>query len=150
MPANTAPIYTAVPHIEVGGAILGPTANTNLDGTSSSTSITRIFTAGSNGSFISHVKLKAVGSPAQTVIRFFICTDTGSFTAGTTNTAANTSLYFEMSVPAVTVSQTSGTQDLVANLNLALPASYKLLISFGTSTGASGTGYAVTVVGGDY
>jgi hypothetical protein len=96
------------------------------------------------------VRLKAVGSPAATVARLFVCTATGSFTPGTTNTAANSALIADLGLVSVTVSQTASTPDAFIPLDIAMPPSYKLFITFGTSTGASGTGYAVTVEAGDY
>lgn len=149
MAANTSPIFPVLPRIDVGGAVLGPNANTSLDGTGSN--VTLIHTAeATDGSFVRRVRLKAVGSPAATVARVFVCTATGSFTPGTTNTAANSALIAEAGLVAVTVSQTASSPDAYINLDLALPPSYKLFISFGTSTGASGTGYAVCVEAGDY
>lgn len=148
MPANTAPIFTLTPHVENGGAVLGPSANTSLDGTGAN--VYRVYTAGANGSYIDEVVFKPVASPVATAIRLFFCSDTGTFTPGTTNTAANSSLIEEVGAPAVTVSQTSAGPRLSIQMNRALPANTKLFVSFGTSTGASGTGYAVTVFGGDY
>ncbi len=150
MTANTSPIFTIVPNVPVGGGVLGPTANTNLDGTSSSTSATLIFTAGSFGSYVNFVRCKPVGSPLATVIRIFYCTDTGAFTAGTTNTATNSALLTEIAVPNITLSQTANQIDISIPLAVPIPASTKLFITFGTSTGSSGTGYAVTTFGGDY
>ena len=53
---------------------------------------------------------------------------------------------------AITLSQTAATTDYEFTIppNLVLAAGTRLLIAFGTSTGASGTGYAVTVLGGAY
>ena len=147
MPANRDPIWSRAPDVQVGGAVLGPTANTAGTGSA----ITQIFVAdATNGGLVSKVVLRPVASPAGSVARIFVCTDTGTFTAGTTNTAANTSLYAEVTLPAVSVSQVLATNAIEIPLNLALPASYKLLITFGTSTGAAGTGYAVTTVAGKY
>lgn len=151
MAANTAPIFTRLGDPQVGGAVIGPTANTNLDGTSSSTSSTLIYTSdATNGSYVQKVILKAVGSPAASVARVFLCTATGALTMGTTNTAANTSLIGEVAVPAITVSQTAASPQFEIPINIALGLDQKLLLAFGTSTGAAGTGYASTVVAGKY
>jgi hypothetical protein len=149
MPANTDPIYTRTPDVQVGGAVLGPSANTATDGTGANTTV--IFTSdGTEGGFVQKVILKAVGSPAATVARIFLCTATGTITPGTTNTAANTALIAEVALAAWTASNTQPSNQYEIPLNLPLPADHKLMITFGTSTGASGTGYAVTTVGGKY
>jgi hypothetical protein len=149
MAANTSPIFPRLPGVQVGGAVLGPSANTVLDGTGANVSL--VFTAdATEGSFVKKIVLKAVGSPAATVARVFVCTATGSFTPGTTNTAANSALIKELQLPLITVSQTASTPDFTIDLDIGIDASFKLFMSFGTSTGASGTGYAVTVFSGKY
>lgn len=150
MAANRDPIFSSAPDIQLGGAVLGPSANTAQDGTGAN--ITSIFQAdASNGGFVEAVILAAVGAPAATVARVYICTVTGAFTPGTSNTAATTSLIGELTLPVVSaVSQTIAQAPQVIPIGRALPAGYRLLISFGTSTGAAGTGYAVTAVGGKY
>jgi hypothetical protein len=141
--ANTNPIFGRTPDVQLGGAVLGPSANTAQDGSGANT--TAIFQAdATEGSFVDEIRLKPVGSPAATVARIFICTATGAFTPGTTNTAANTSMFAEISLAAVTSSNTVAQNDISIPIRKALPAGYRLLITFGTSTGASGTGYAVS------
>lgn len=148
MAANNSPIFTATPKVGIGGAIIGPTANTALDGSGSASTL--VFTAGTNGSRVNSILLKAVGSTAATVARFFFCSDTGTFTAGTTNTVANSVMMTEISIPAVTQSQTGASSDYWLNINQSLPPSTKIFATFGTSTGSSGVGFAVSVWGGDY
>lgn len=151
MAANTDPIFTRAPDIQISDSVIGPVANTNLDGTSSSTSMYVLFQADTvEGGFVQKVILKAVGSPAATVARLYLCTVTGALTIGTTNTAANTRLISEASLPAITLSQTAATPQFEIPLNFAMPAGYRLLMSFGTSTGSAGTGYSVSVVAGKY
>lgn len=149
MAANTSPIYTRTPDVQVAGAVIGPSANTATDGTGAN--ITAVYTAdATEGGFVQKMILKPVGSPAATVARVFLHTNTGSFTPGTTNTDANTALIAETALPAWTLSQTASSPQFEIPLNIPLPASYKLLVTFGTSTGAAGTGYAVTTIGGKY
>lgn len=146
---NIDPIYSRAGDIQLGAAVLGPSANTALDGTGANT--TSVFQADTtNGGYVDTLRLKPVGSPAATVARVFICTVTGAFTPGTSNTAANTSLYTEVTLPTITQSQAAASPDFTVPLKLALPPGYRLLLTFGTSTGAAGTGYAATVVGGKY
>lgn len=149
MPANTFPIYTKTPRVDLSGAVVGANANTATDGTGANSY--RIFTAGStNGSFVNKVILKSISTIAATVARVFYCSDTGAFTAGTTNTAANSTLVGELSIAAWTASNTTASPQYEIPLNFPIPASTKLFITFGTSTGAGTTGFNPTVIGGDY
>jgi hypothetical protein len=149
MAANTNPIFGRAADVQLGGAVLGPSANTAQDGTGAN--ITSIFQAdATEGGFVDEVRLKPVGSPAATVVRVFVCTVTGALTPGTTNTAANTALLAELSLAAVTSSNTLAQNDISFPIRKALPAGYRLLMTFGTSTGAAGTGYAVTTFAAKY
>jgi hypothetical protein len=145
MPANTSPIYSITGDVQSvaqnnSGLIVGPTANTALDGTGTNY---KLFTAGANGSYIQKIRFRPVGSPAATVCRIFI-------SSSTTTNATNTWLYDEITLPAVTVSQTAASSVFELPLNFALNASYLLYVTFGTSTGSAGTGYSVVCVAGDY
>ena len=102
MPANTAPIFSIAGDVASvasfnTGLIVGPSANTALDGTGAN--IYRAFTAGANGSYVQKIRFRPVGSPAATVARVFI-------SSSTTTNATNTWLYDEITLPAVTLSQT--------------------------------------------
>jgi hypothetical protein len=148
MSANTQPIFGRAPDIQLGGAILGPTAVTAQDGTGT---LAVIFQADTTeGGFVDRITLKPVGSPAATVARIFICTVTGAFTSGTSNTAANTALLTEVGTPITTSSNVNSQGEYTIPLRLSLPPGYRLLIGFGTSTGAAGTGFAVTTAGSKY
>lgn len=145
MPANTSPIYSitgATDSVAANntGLIVGPTANTAQDGTGT---LYKLFTAGANGSYVQKIRFRPVGSPAATVCRVFISTST------TTN-ATNTWLFDEITLPAVTVSQTAATSVFELPLNFAIEANYLLYVTFGTSTGSAGTGYSVVAIAGDY
>lgn len=150
MPANNLPIVPAVPRISFNTtqAFNGANANTATDGTGANSYL--VFTAGSNGSALDYIKFKSVSTTAATVIRVFYCSDTGTFTAGTTNTSANSVLIAEIAVAAWTASNTSASPEYTIPLRFAMPANTKLFITFGTSTGASTTGFAASVYGGDY
>ena len=136
---NFNPIFGLVPDAKVGGAIIGANANTATDGTGSNTY--KIYDAGTEGSFISFVRFKPVSSPAATVIRLWLCTDTGTFTAGTTNTAVNTTMIGEITAAAWTPSNTQSSIGYEIPVGFPIGASQKLLVTFGTSTGAGTTGY---------
>ena len=145
MAANTAPIYSIAGDVNSvaalnSGLVVGPTANTAQDG---SGTLYKAFTAGTNGSYLQKIRFRPVGSPAATVCRVFI-------SSSTTTSATVTWLYDEITLPAVTVSQTAASSVFELPLNFALPASYLLYVTFGTSTGSTGTGYSVVTVAGDY
>lgn len=151
MAANTSPIFGRTPDVQVGGAVLGPTAVTLQDGTGATPII--FMADATEGGFVDEIRLKPVGSPNGTVCRIFFCTSTvaaGSFTPGTTNTAANTSMIAEFSLATFTSSNTVAQPEVAIPIRKAIPAGTKLLIGFGTSTGAAGTGYAVTTFGSKY
>jgi hypothetical protein len=145
MPANTSPIYSIVGATDSvasneSGLVVGPTANTSLTG---SGTMYKAFTAGTNGSYVQKMRFRPVGSPAATVCRVFISSST------TTSTTA-TWLYDEITLPAVTVSQTAASSVFELPINVALDPSYYLFVTFGTSTGSAGTGYSVVTIAGDY
>ena len=145
MPANTSPIYSIVGATDSvaannTGLIVGPTANTAQDGTGT---LYKAFTAGSNGSYVQKIRFRPFGSPAATVCRVFI-------SSSTTTNATNTWLYDEITLPAVTVSQTAASSVFELPINVALDPNYLLYVTFGTSTGSAGTGYSVVTIAGDY
>ncbi len=149
MAANTNPIYGRTADIQVGGAIIGTAANTATDGTGANTSL--IYTAdATEGSYVYLVRLKSVSTIAATVVRLWVCTDTGVFTPGTTNTAANTTMIGEMTIAAFTASNTIASPVYEFPVNMPLNASYKLLMTFGTSTGAATTGFNPLTIAAKY
>jgi hypothetical protein len=149
MAANTNPIYGRTPDVQVGGAVLGPSQETAQNGTG--TNLSSIFQADTTeGGWVDSVVLKPVGSPAATVARLFYHDTNGSFTPGTTNTVVNTALIDEISTVATTSSNTLAQNAYVFSVRRQLKPGNRLLIGFGTSTGASGTGYAVTTFGSKY
>ena len=151
---NNDPIYSKAGDIQSGqslnsGTILGPTANTSTDGTGNCYPIFQ--SDATNGGYVQKIRFKPVASPSgPTVARIYICSATGAFTPGTTNTATNTWLYDEITLPTVTLSQTAATAVWEMPCNFALPPGYRLLVSFGTSTGSAGNGWSINVVAGKY
>lgn len=150
MAANNLPIYSRTWDLQgKAAAVVGPNANTATDGTGANTY--EIFQADANeGGFVYKAIFKPIGSPAATIIRVFFCSATGAFTAGTTNTAANTWLVAEMGVPAWTASNVNASPVQEIPLMFGLPPGTRLLVTFGTSTGAAGNGYNPLVIGGKY
>lgn len=134
---NTAPIYSAYPIVTWAPTITA--ANTAKDGTGT---VNTVFTAdATNGGRCEKLKIKALGSNVATSLRVFI--NNGSTNA----TAANNSLFAEMTIAATTLSEVAALLENELLLNLALPAGYKLNVVLGTAVAA---GLAVTAVGGKY
>ena len=137
MAQNTSPIFTQIPEIQF--ARMTTTANT--DHTMATGVSHSLFTAGPSGSYVNKIRFKPSGSTAATVVRVFINN------GGVTSTAANNSLYGEISLPAITTSNTLAQNDFELPMNIALPANYRL---FSTTATALGGGLDVTIIGGDY
>lgn len=150
MPANNNPIFGLTPQngAAQAGAVVGTSANTATDGTGANTYL--IFTAGTNGSYATKVVFKPISTVAATVARLWLLNDTGSFVAGTTNTAAKTFMLGEVTLVAWTASNTTASPHVEFALNLPMAASTKILVTFGTSTGAGTTGYNPFTVAMDY
>lgn len=149
MAANTSPIYTRTSDVQLAGSVIGSSANTATDGTGANSTL--IFTAdATEGSFVHKVILKPISTVAATVARVFYCSATGAFTPGTTNTASNSTMVGEVGIVAWTASNTAASPMYEIPINFALPASTKLFITFGTSTGAGTTGFNPLVIAGKY
>lgn len=147
MAQNTNPIFPLVPEVTwVSGTAAtvgtpGQAANTTTDLTSG-TIYGPIFTAGAvEGSRLDFIKVRALGTNIQTVIRIWI--NNGAVTT----TAANNTLFLDRTLFATSVSQTTELVDTSLSLNISLPAGYRLYATFGTAVAA---GFHLTAVGGDY
>jgi len=145
MAANISPIYSIVGATDSvannnAGLVVGPTANTTTTGAGA---MYKAFTAGTNGSYVQKIRFRPVGTTAATVARIYISTST-------VTSNANTWLYDEITLPAVTVSQTAATSVFELPVNVALDPNYLLYVNFGTSTGAANNGYSVVTIAGDY
>lgn len=140
MAANTTPIYSKVGDIQWGTLLA--TANTAKDGTGT---VVTIFTAdATNGGRVERIKVRAAGTNVATVLRIFI--NNGS----TNGTAANNSLYAEITCPATTLSEVAALADPgvgVLDFPLVLPPGYKLNCTVGTTVAA---GLYITACGGKY
>jgi hypothetical protein len=138
MPANVQPIYTRVPDIQwATSTVLA--ANTTKDLTSGT--IYPVFTAGTEGSFVQRIRFRALGTNVVTVGRIWI--NNGS----TTGTAANNTLWDEITLNATTGTETAALATQELPLNIGLPPGYVLYVTLGTVVVA---GFDVTVIGGDY
>lgn len=140
MAQNTSPVFPLVPVITWVNAA-GLVANTTTDLTAG-TNYNSGFTANAtNGSRVDFVRVRALGTNVATVMRVWL--NNGSATGA----AANNILFFERTLAATTVSQTSELLDVVLPINVSMPAGYKIYYTFGTAVAA---GYSISVVGGDY
>jgi len=137
MPANTSPIFSLTPKTSWGTTAI-TTANTAKDGTGT---VLTVYTAGANGSYVQRVRFRPSGTAVQTVARLFI--NNGSTNA----TAANNILFDEITLSAITLSETAAQPSFEIPMNFALPAGYVLNITIGTSVAA---GWYVSAIGGDY
>lgn len=141
MAANIAPIFSALGSLQWTSSFL-TTANTAMDGTGTVVTIATGNAAGNNaGGFIQKLIIRAVGTNVASVMRIFL--NNGSTNA----TAGNNALIAEITLPAVTVSQTAAMAPIDYPLNFVLPAGYKLNATIGTTVAA---GYVITAVGGQY
>lgn len=146
MPANTTPIFPLTPVVSwvsgagAGAGTPGITANTTTDLTSG-TIYGPLETAGTNGCRVDAIKVRALGTNVQTVIRIWI--NNGS----ATTTAANNTLFMERTLSSTTVSQTAEVADILIPMNVSLPPGYRVYATFGTAVAA---GFHLTALGGDY
>ncbi len=140
MATNYNPIFVKSPDNHLAGATDGTGANISL-----------IYTADvTEGSYVDHVRLKPVSTIAATVARLWYCSATASFTPGTTNTAANTTLIDELSIAAWTASNTLASPLYIIPVKFVLSHGTKLLMTFGTSTGAGTTGFNPLIIAGKF
>jgi hypothetical protein len=114
------------------------TANTAMDGTGY---VSAVFTAGTNGSYVTKLTARPVGTNTASVLRVFL--NNGSSNA----TQANNVLIAEATLPATTASAVAALQPVELQLNFAMPAGYIINVTLGTTVAA---GYRVSVQGGDY
>lgn len=138
MAGNTTPIFSKIGDIQWINSVLA--ANTTIDLTSGTSYL--VFTAdATNGGYVQKLRIRSLGTNIATVLRVWI--NNGSTTA----TAANNTLYDEVSLAASTVSQTSALSLYELPLNFAMPNGYKIYVTLGTAVAA---GYDVIAVAGKY
>jgi hypothetical protein len=141
MPANTSPIFSNLGAIQWAPAALN-TANTAKDGTGTVATVFVGNTSGNNaGNFIQKLVARPLGTNVATVLRVFINNGLAN------TTAANNSLFAELTLPATTLSEVAAQPDFVLPLNFALPAGYKINCTLGTTVAA---GFQLSIVGGQY
>jgi hypothetical protein len=125
MAANTVPIFPLSPKVSWGADL--QTANTAKDGTGT---VSTIMTAGANGSRVDYVRVRATGTNTATVFRLFI--NNGS----DPTVATNNVLFTEATIAATTLSEVAALAETTIQLDLPLPAGYKLTCTIGTTIAA--------------
>lgn len=140
MPGNVQPIYTRVPDIQWATSTVSA-VNTTKDLTAGT--IYPVFTAdATNGGFVQRIRFRSLGTNTQTTVaRIWI--NNGLTTA----TAANNTLWDEITLNPTTVSEISALATQELPLNIGLPPGYVLYVTLGTGVSA---GFDVTVIGGKY
>lgn len=159
MAANVNPIYPLTPNLGVAGVVLS-TAMTNtksFDGTETAgTAMALCYTSGANGSRIDQIRIKltstagatASGTTNALVVRIWV--NNGS----ANTTATNNQLFYEVAIPATTV--TALATAVLAEYNLptatlpTLPAGYKIYSGLTAAVGGTNCAVTVSVFGGDY
>lgn len=144
MAQNTSPIYTLSPDVSTNGttgmsstAVLTATA----DYTGASANHVLVHTAGANGSYVRRLRFKAIGSNIATVARVYL--NNGS----SNGTASNNAFIGEISLPAVTASNTAATAEVDYILEIGLPASFRIYVGVATTVAS---GWIVTAIAGQY
>ena len=139
MPANSSPIFSRLGDIGFTTANLTAAAATY---TGANANDALCFTADiTNGGYVQRLRFKAVGTNVATVARIYL-------NNGSTNlTAANNTFYGEVSLPAITATNTAATVDIDYPMNLALPPGWRIYVGIAT---AVASGWNVTVIAGAY
>lgn len=137
MAANPNPIYSRQGDIQWPATPI-TAASTAKDGTGA----TLIFTAdATEGGYVRSISFKPFGTNVQTVARVFINN------GGAVGTPANNALFREITLPAITNSETTAQADFEVALNIALPPTFRIYVALGT---AVANGWLPTVVAGKY
>ena len=153
MPANTSPLFTLTPNVSFAAI---PTANAQVksDGTSAGSSndfMYKVFTSGSNGSYIDRVRFFSVASAAATTgvattLRVYLSTVSSP---GATTTS-DTTLLGEVSVPAISSSHsTNATNYYDVVLGFAIPTGRYIHVSQHVAQ-TTNQSWRAMAIGGDY
>lgn len=152
MPANTTPIFSLTPNVS-SVKITTTAALVRSDGSAPNaigTDQFLAFTTGANGSFIQRVRFipvssaAAVNSVATTLRVFLSSVNTG------TPTASNTNLLAEISVPLISVANsTNAVTYYEIPLNIQVPSDRYILVSQHVAQ-TTNQSWQATVFGGDY
>jgi hypothetical protein len=150
MPQNTSPIFGQTP-VTALKPLTGITASTKSDGVGTiATDMFLCLTAGANGTYIQKIKVSAIGSVAATamtatIIRFYISTKASGAT-----TAADTALFAELPVAALSSANSANAITFYEiPCDFALNTGYTILASI-HATLAANTSWQIITLGADY
>ena len=144
MAANNFPIYTVAPDVSSNGTtgMANTMTTAAADYTGVSANNVLVFTADdTNGGYIRKLRFQAIGTNTASVARIY-------FNNGSTNTtAANNSLYGQVSLPATTAIATAATVEIDYPMELAINPGFRIYVGLGTTVAA---GWVCTAIGGKY
>tara|TARA_R110000868_G_scaffold138639_2_gene352883 strand:+ start:533 stop:988 length:456 start_codon:yes stop_codon:yes gene_type:complete len=145
---NTAPIFSGVG--KVGITTIGQsTTNLNSQSPVIGTNVFVAFSSGASGSYVQKVRFQytsttnAINSVATVFKIYYSTVNTG------TPTVTQIALIADIQAPAQTVTTSTSSYPIEVPLNFAMPASTYLLVGQ-TIAQTAGSGYTVSVYGGDY
>lgn len=142
MTANTNPIYSIAGDVSSNNSTGMAALVTASDNTYTGVSGTIVWTAdATNGGYIQRLRFKAGGTNNASVARIYI--NNGA----ALGTGTNNSFYGEISLPATTAITTAATVDIDYAMNFALPAGWRISVSY---PAAGAAGWACVGVGGEY
>jgi hypothetical protein len=133
---NIDPIFSSIPRSSWSDVMTA--GNTAMDGTGTTY---LIFTAGAGGSLVAEAILRATGAAVASVARLFV--NNGNTPA----TASNNVPCGEVTLPAITVTQTAQQEDVRIPLGFGIEPGYRIYGSIGTGVA---NGWKCLIVGGDY
>ncbi len=144
MAANTNPIFSLLGQVssDSGTGMANTITTATGDYTGISANHKLVFTADpTNGSWLSRLRFKAIGTNTASVARIYL--NNGSTSA----TATNNSFFGEVSLPATTATNTAATVEIDYPMNIALNPGYRIYVGVATTVAA---GWVCVGVGGDY
>jgi hypothetical protein len=141
MSANNQPIFTRTPDVQWTTTPM-IAANTTTDLTGGT--IYLAFTAdATEGGYVQRIRFRTLGSNSiATVARIWINN------GGVTTTAANNTLFDEITLPTTTLIQTAAQANYELPLNFALPPGDRIYVTLGSAP--TSAGWQATVIGGKY
>jgi hypothetical protein len=141
--ANNNPVFTKKGNLTAnGGTTMSAgmvTATADFTGVSANHVLAH--TSGADGSYIKRIKFVATGTCVASVVRIYL--NNGS----TNTTATNNQFIGQLSLPAITTSNTTATAEPEYPLEMMIPATFRIYCGLGTTVAAS---WIPTCVAGDY
>jgi hypothetical protein len=140
MAANTAPIFSIAGDVQWTSQAM-TALNTTKDLTSGTSYL--VYTAPADGGFVQRIRFRSLGTNSNaTVARIWINNGVS------TQTAANNTLFDEITLTSTSNSETAALATFELPLNFALPATYRIYVTLGTAP--TSAGWQATVIAGKY